>query len=315
MRHHIALAIACGFLSACASGGTGEPVVRAANGPVPLLVPPIVVPFTSWQAVPTGLPVVLSGSSREAAVAAVGSRVTRIAAPSAFAPGASVTETINADGIPVEIKVTAAQSGPIDFEIGWSLSQIGISRSDSRLQYIEDFEGNNDADLANPYALGWNYQTFGVWRTSFSTSIGTLTVGIPSSAASIPTTGTATYRGFAAGRYIRSDGILPVTATVTATADFVRNNVALALTDSTVFVTNQFAPNADLNLFGTLSNVPGANALAGPVGTKGGGPGNVAMTGTADGYFYGPGATELGGVFWVNGGADTAYAGAFGARQ
>jgi hypothetical protein len=268
------------------------------------------VPFTEWSVVGNNGNVILTGSSRETSfgISQVAGRteITLLAAPGGFAPGATLTES----RAPVGGNYSTVRGGAGSVAGGYH----EVAARDARLLMLTDpWEGGVYAWLGNPTVLGLNYQSFGAWIDYSATGgrMGVFTAGVPSSAASLPASGTATYRGFAAGTYVDTREHM-VTATATATADFAKASIALSLTDT---VMDAGMPNANLDLSGTLTSAAGANAFAGAVATKGGAPGNAPMGGTANALFYGPGAAEVGGVFWVTGPGVASYGGAFGAKQ
>jgi hypothetical protein len=183
---------------------------------------------------------------------------------------------------------------------GASLAAIIVDTRDPRLLILYDPWGYGDdyGWLGNPSALGLNYQSFGTW-IDYSTTGGRIvasTTGVPSSVASVPATGTATYRGFATGIYVDPTRTHAVTASAIATADFAKASIALALGGTVAVNANLGGPYPNLDLSGTLTSAEGANAFSGPVATKGGGAANAPMSGTANALFYGPGAPEVGGV-------------------
>jgi hypothetical protein len=294
-------------LSACSSGGGGSSGGGVGVTTLPPAVPaPPPVPFTEWSVVGSSGNVVLTGHSRETSFTTSRSgpnQITTEAAPGGFVPGATLTES----RAPVGGTYSTLRSATGSAAGGYH----EIAARDARLLLmIDPWEAAVYGSLANPAALGLNYQSFGTWVEYGPAGgrLGVFTAGVPSSAASVPAAGTATYRGFAVGEY----GGLEVTATATATADFAKASIALSLTDTVVGAGLQ---NANLDLSGTLTSAAGANAFAGPVATKGGGAGNAPMSGTADALFYGPGAPEVGGVFWVTGPGAASYRGGFGAKE
>ncbi len=158
----------------------------------------------------------------------------------------------------------------------------------------------SSALFLDPYAVGWNYQTFGVWATSGMTSgpftTGVMSIGAPTPGTALPVAGTALYTGGALGYYTDASGELHgMVADLTATADFGARNIALSTSNTTIVstVTGNASYPSTFDFSGTLAYAPGVNRFSGPVAT-GGGP---AMTGTAEGRFYGPVAQEIGGVF------------------
>lgn len=176
----------------------------------------------------------------------------------------------------------------------------------------------SNALLANHIALGWDYQTFGVWETGLDTSqgaFGAFSVGNPTSTSvvAIPGIDGATFIGKAAGGYVNTAGVgHAVLADLSVTANFSGATPSLGFTTSNTQVSTDwtsFTSNTDLNLSGTLY-VTGTNSFTGSVATSG----PSVLSGTSSGQFYGPNAEELGGVFFLQGNGET-YTGAYGAAR
>jgi hypothetical protein len=328
LSHLLPVCCLC-VLSACSSGGGGTATMPGTSGgPVTVVGPPTTVvgspatvpapppvPFTEWSVVSNSGNVVLTGSSRETTYVTSWitgrSEITTLATPGGFVPGV----TLNVRRAPVGGDFSTVRSTTGSVASGYHY----LDTRDPRLLFLTTpWDLDVYAWLGNPAALGLNYQSFGAWE-DYSVSgsrLGVFTAGVPSNVAAMPATGTATYRGYATGTYLDTYAHT-VTATATATADFAKASIALSLTDTVFPWDAHGAPLArpDLDLSGTLTSATGANAFAGPVVTKGGVPGNPPMSGTADALFYGPGAAEVGGVFWVTGAGVESYGGAFGAKQ
>jgi hypothetical protein len=169
--------------------------------------------------------------------------------------------------------------------------------------------------VANPRSLGWDYQSFGVWNTAspgggamHASSFGSAT---PVSA--VPTSGAAAFTGKLAGLYISPSGQGSTAgADLSVRADFRARSLEFQST-GTVLTRDLRTPVAapGLNLSGTLSYQPGANAFSGTVRNAGG-----TMSGTTSGKFYGPAAQELGGVLNLRApGTAEAFTGAYGAKR
>ena len=159
---------------------------------------------------------------------------------------------------------------------------------------------------------GLRFSSLGIWdRADLTTgtinqqaaiSFGTRTAG-----SDIPTTGTATYRGFLLGNATELGGKqFSISALATATADFGTHSVALSSTGSgkTDRATGVLVSDPGYNVTGTLTYAAGANALSGTVTSTNG------KTGAAAGTFYGPQAAELGVTFSLaNGASATPFVG------
>lgn len=175
---------------------------------------------------------------------------------------------------------------------------------------------------------GYTYQLYGSWEvadnTTFTASEYYFSAGVPTAAATLPLTGTASYTGEAVGSFVNAaTGDWSGTyATMNATANFAALSVALATTGTTSLSSNAPAnalpiANPGLDMSGTLSYAPGSNTFTGAVSTANG------MGGNATGRFYGPGIAaatatkvagappEIGGTFAVAGNGIGAMQGAF----
>lgn len=148
--------------------------------------------------------------------------------------------------------------------------------------------------FANPYVIGWDYQSFGVWATDGYIVARTFGATTPGSA--LPIIGHATFSGKLAGFYVSPTGAGSiVAANVTINADF--SNRALSFSSSGTTLTRDAATMTaveNLNLSGSLTYSPGANLFTGTLTNAGG-----TMNGTSRGQFYGPAAQELGGIVTV----------------
>jgi hypothetical protein len=169
--------------------------------------------------------------------------------------------------------------------------------------------------VANPNALGWSYQSFGVWNTA-SAGGGAMhasSFGAPTPASAVPTSGTATFTGKLAGLYVSPAGQgSAAAADLSVRADFRARSLAFG-TSGTVLTRDLRTPVAapGLNLSGTATYQPGSNAFAGTLRNAAG-----TMSGTTSGKFYGPAAQELGGAFNLRAsGTAEAFTGAYGAKR
>lgn len=168
--------------------------------------------------------------------------------------------------------------------------------------------------------LGWNYQSFGVWEnaTGSSFQVGAISAGIATAGPSLPTSSTANFTGIANGFYVDSFGAAYATsASMTAAVDwstrqitFATGTIVGAETRRSNLSTGVITIDTGLNLSGTLSYAPGVNAFNGTVTTQ-----NLQLSGPANGRFYGPAATEIGGTYSLTGSGVQRMIGGFGGRQ
>lgn len=284
------------LLSACGGGGGG-------GGTVPT--------FTSWSAIQPGSTVAASGLSQEATYTYD-----------------EVTGVVVDVGTPSSVSTTSTAT--MSFDSAGDLSRLTLLTPTSRIDlsvFVDLGEGAivaaNSADpnlitsvalIADPYYLGYEYQSFGIWETQVATTGtvgGVFSVGAPTAGSAIPTTGSASFAGNLAGSYVDPDGLqwfafadLSVDVNFTTrTLDF--NSELTSITD----LLTPDIPRSDLDLTGTLTYQPGINTFIGDVTSAGG------LTGSSTGQFYGPSAQELGGVFLLRGDGVESYGGAYGAVQ
>ncbi len=172
------------------------------------------------------------------------------------------------------------------------------------------------AIFANPYAAGWEYQTFGVWGNNGSFSVAATSnaasVGAATPASGMPTAGTAMFNGVAGGIFATPSGASYLTtAAMAASVDFGSRVVGFAtagtVATSTYTTASTSAPA--LNLTGRFAINPGTSQFSGSVVSAGG------MTGGASGQFYGPNANEIGGSFGVANASIGAMIGGFGGKR
>jgi len=174
--------------------------------------------------------------------------------------------------------------------------------------------GTTESVTIDPYFVGWNYQSFGVWQTGPTTSgtFGAMSFGAPTPIGGLPLTGTATYVGLTAGVYVDGTGqLFGTSATMSTAVDFGMRTVNFSTTGTVVSRPSVVGttPNAGLNLSGTLPIFSGTQFVV-PVTTA-----NSQLSGTATGRFYGPAAQEIGGVYSLQGTGTQSMGGAFGGKK
>jgi hypothetical protein len=296
MTAYRSLALAVGassLLSACGGGGGGGGVRE--------------VQFTSFDAVGTNEVVVMQGTSQTA----------------------SGTMTVGAGG---DISVTTADVGaPADgtlrltYDGGGNLSAISFNTPSASGSFnnVSCQSGVCAAETAtsavigiDARAIGWNYQTFGVWfQQSGPTSFQAGAMSAGAMTPTMPMAGTAVnFTGLAAGFYVDPFGLVSATAaTMNATVNFETRNIAFSTTGTTAadLNTGSSGPRPTLDLSGTLNYNPGSSQFTGVVNTPG-----ATLTGTATGRFYGPNADEMGGTYGLNGASQPERMfGGFGAKR
>ena len=160
------------------------------------------------------------------------------------------------------------------------------------------------------------YTTFGFWEydaSAIATSGvgGAFATGVATRTNDLPTTGTANYSGGLIGRYADGTTSWAVTAGASSMANFGTGTLSLTTSNSFRAPVSGGPAVADnsLNLSGALLFPPGTNQLSGTLTSTGG------MTGPASAKFFGPGAQELGGAFFVTNGGSQQMTGAFGLHR
>jgi hypothetical protein len=223
-------------------------------------------------------------------------------------PGGGVVLQYDASGKLVHFGDGTASFGQSNAGTLAPLGQPGIDR-------LHGAAGST-ALVANPYALGWNYQSFGAWNQQNAAGSGAISVssfGQATPASAVPTSGQATFTGKSAGFYVSPAGQGSIAAAdLTVNANFSTRSLGFS-TSATTIARDLKAPVSapHLNLSGTFTYSAGTNAFAGTVTNAGG-----TMSGSSKGQFYGPTAQELGGAFSVKS-PNTAetYTGAYGAKR
>lgn len=214
--------------------------------------------------------------------------------------GVKASPTTNGEASAVPFTAWSAVPGGAVAEAS-SITTASSGEGTERVSYTSSssaapvFEAREGGFVANPYALGWNYQSFGVWNDSASpdgmraSSFGAAT---PSSA--VPTVGSATFSGKLGGGYVSPTGERgAATADLRVSASFSARSLDLASSRTTLVRDaggSVAAPHLDLR--GSLTYAPGSSTFTGSLVNSAG-----TMTGSSTGRFYGPAAQELGGVF------------------
>jgi len=269
------------------------------------------VPFTSFQNIRPNQRVVMP------------SDYTQLATGTATTAGGTIT---SATLQPTEHGVTTVK---LTYDSNSALSAVSIANPLTSVTF-DNSPGNslncsssicvgstpNASGVAvNAIAVGWNYQTFGVWAQSPTATTwiaGAISAGNPTPASAVPATGTATFTGITSGLYVDPSGALFATSAImTANADFSARTIGFSTSTTEVSDLNGVtSSNAGLDLSGTLIYDPAPNRFTGPVSTA-----NTALSGTATGQFYGPNAQEIGGTYGLTGSGVSGMLGAFGGKR
>lgn len=191
---------------------------------------------------------------------------------------------------------------------GSTSSYSGSDLQPATVTNLDACAGGNCATSIRDLSLstfgGFKYLAYGSWFEESGTSGtvngvgGFLVVGAPTAPASIPVTGTASYRGASAGSYINSatNYVGDFGAEFNATAAFADRSIAVSTTNTFADEGSGYVSRPAYNYSGTLTYAAGSNQFSGPIATTSG------LSGTATGLFFGPAAQEIGGVFNATGG-------------
>jgi hypothetical protein len=270
-------------------------------------------PFVRWSSVAAGSTYAISGDSMQGTYTwnSGTDRVTAVTT-AAQQSGATFTETFNSSGIVQSVRIQTASGTDISFARG--TDTFGVLLINNDINAVISADQTKYALAPEPTAMGWEYQSFGIWVTGAGTGSGTYgaaSVGAATAGGSVPTTGTANYTGYTGGRAVANDGQYFFTSSsMSAATNFATRSISFATTNTytTPDLLTQSAASS-LNMTGTLTYSAGSNQFTGNVSTTGG------MTGTATGRFYGPTAQEIGGTFGVSGAGVLNYGGAFGGKR
>ena len=292
-KHGAALALPF-LLSACGGGGGGAATIAE-------------VPFSSFQAAPRNQTVVMSGMSQRASGT---NTLTGLVTSVNFDPldtGASTLKlTFGSFGQITGIGMTTPQAS-------FSLSAGGSTAVSCTIGTCTASDATASVAVIDPTALGWNYQTFGVWARDLSATTydtGAISAGNITPGAAVPLAGTAIVNGLATGFYVNNvQSLFATAATMSANVNFSTQTVAFSTT-GTVAVSafgGPAVPNSSLDVTGSLTYAPGINLFSGIVTATG-------LTGNANGRFFGPNAEEIGGVYSLTGAAGNMIGG-FGGKR
>ncbi|UOO82712.1 transferrin-binding protein-like solute binding protein [Uruburuella testudinis] len=181
------------------------------------------------------------------------------------------------------------------------------------------YSGSADAALKylwrDPAVAGWNYQTFGYFvqnSDQLLTSRGYQSIGLPTEAANLPTTGSAEYKGFAGGEYsARQQTPIQTIADSRVYANFGERKLNFTTDNTRQYNGSSLQDAGHLNLSGSAAWDAGKNSFNGTVNTA-----DQKLSGQMQGRFYGPKAEEVGGVFGVQNTDKTqSFIGGFGGKR
>lgn len=296
-------------LSACGGGSGGSSSGIASTPP-----PPPPVQFTSFSALPANTEVEISGTSREGSFTLdAAGFVTTISEPTVGNASAEFVVNTNQEVVSLELDGRNSNlqldgnDNSVPLFSPYTQEEVAVLGSNS--------DGSEQALFANPYTLGFDYQTFGVWGKGLvagqSGSYGAMSVGARTAGSSVPTGGTARFDGVAGGIYIHPQTGEPFRYGANARFDVdfssraidmsTFNQFVVSILDERTLPINSISLTASMTYDASSPNFEGSFAF-----------GN--SSGSGSGSFYGPGAEELGGTFYVSGGSGTLIGG-FGGRR
>ena len=200
--------------------------------------------------------------------------------------------------------------------LSWEKASNDTISDEGQFLAISSQDGKNKAVLADSIQLAHEYQTYGAWLTGIDEAngtVGALTIGSVTATADIPSSGTHTFTGTLLGVYVDAAGsdAHRVTADTSIGVDFAARSLTFSSTNSTMvnLRTDASAANNDLNLSGTINYASNTNLFFGNLTAAGG------MSGSTQGFFYGPSAEEVGGGFQLSGSGVERFTGAYGAKR
>ena len=299
-----------GLLTGCTGGGGGG--VKFGDFDLGDIVDNSSRPFSEWPDVGAPDAIDFDGESTDASyVAPAPAFQITSNTDNGFSSGAKATIVYDSGGAVTSVAVATAVTTVI-----WKASAGDLISSSGTTIAALDPPGSKAVLVSNALhpAVGWQYQTYGVWATGLGQGAGTYgaaTFGVPTAGSAIPTVNSATFNGSTVGGYVDPAGDYFLTSgTVSVNADFVGRSLAFTSSGTQTIDpgTGATMPAGYLNMTGTLSYAPGSNAFTGPVTATG-------LAGTSSGQFYGPNAEELGGVFSLSGVGVESYQGAYGAKR
>jgi hypothetical protein len=237
----------------------------------------------------------------------------------------TVSGTTDASGVVTpnpSVLDTANSTARLTYDGNRNLSQIRFStpQASGSFSGISCSDGVCGAETATSFviaidapAIGWDYQSFGVWLTSSPTTfqVGAMSAGVVTPGSAVPITGTGSFLGVASGFYVDPFGQPFGTAAVmNAEVNFTDREIAFSTTQTSLINLNTGSQpvGTGLNLSGALTYVAGSSQFSGTVNTQ-----SPGLTGTANGKFFGPTAQEIGGVYSLSGAGK--MIGAFGGRK
>ncbi|SUA36422.1 Transferrin binding protein-like solute binding protein [Neisseria zoodegmatis] len=167
--------------------------------------------------------------------------------------------------------------------------------------YVIKFINGVRVTLHDPAAAGWTEQTFAHYvDLNNLVNHGYQSLGNETPIASVPTEGTATYRGLTTS-YLTETGkpARQLTANVVAVADFAKKGLSFKTTNPTFHILENgvrvSTPVAGYEMSGSASWQANSNSFKGQVATK-----EHGFKGDLNGKFYGSQVDEIGGTYGLS---------------
>lgn len=303
------LCVAASSLALAACGGGGGSGGGVGSTPTP---PP--AQFTSFTNVPANTSTTVSGTTREGTVAVSATGTLPLSGVSNPTEGTgNVTFTVNSQRQATALSIAGASSSA-SFNSSSIYASL-LDRNDRPVGVIvSNSSGSDQAIYADPYVLGFDYQSFGVWGSGLVPSstgrYGAISVGAETSAATVPTTGNVTFNGFAGGIYVDVNGAsYRYGANATFGVNFGTRVIDMTTSgDVLVNIERNTRSFPTSPITARLTYAAGSNSFSGTFQA------GTFMSGTGSGKFYGPNARELGGTFFISGSGGK-MVGGFGAKQ
>lgn len=281
----------CIILSAC--GGDGS------NGGVKSTPTPI-ASFTSFGSVQPNVSTKVEGTTREGTLSVSSTGViSNITTP--IEGNGSVTFTLDSQRQATALSVAGSSSSvafnsssPAFVLYDQSNRAVGVA--------VENASGSDQALYADPYLLGFSYQSFGVWASNLvpgaTARFGAISVGAKTAGSAVPSSGNVAFNGRAGGVYVDPNGVgFRYGAYATFAVNFAGRSVAMTTSGDRIWrISDDAMFTVTAPIIGNMTYSPGGAFFSGTVNTQ-----NNVMTGTGSGWFYGPSANELGGTFFISG--------------
>jgi hypothetical protein len=304
----IGSALVFSLLSACGGGGASGGSVNSTPPPPP---PPS---FTSFSAVQPNSSITVNGTGLEGTMAVSSTGFippATVSTPSETS--ASIRYTTDTQRNINSIAVTGSSSS-VSFPSTSVFDTFTDTAGRPIAVSVRNSTGSDQLLVADPYVLGFNYQSFGVWGTGIVTGqtarFGALSAGSTTPTSAIPSAGTANFNGLIGGIYLDAAGEgFRYGANAAFAVNFGTRSILMTTSgDRSVNVNTNVAYIWNAPLSATMTYAPGSSRFSGTFRA------GSFMSGTGSGTFYGPAANELGGTFFISGSAGK-MVGGFGGKQ